>query len=458
MASSRDAVALAARFGYLSLDVAADVGAVGHAAAARVQDGTIVMLQSNLGFLPFLRNTVCSLQRLQVHNWMTIALDNATCPGLDETLGDASERRVACVYPYRTQTEQQGRSSTFVGGMVKYGTNAFIRMVMQKPLWTKWLVDHGYSVLQCDLDIVWLHDPQPLLRSLLVAPAPPGVSVRAHPIAQPSARSPRVMARVAIPHSAHDSHWWSYNASRPPVIPDILFQSEQVHGINSGFYFARPTKATARFLAAWLKRLESQALNASTRGIDEQHAFNSALLRLKMAPDFDIAYGNLEDDQFPNGKIWWQYPMWADKRAAYIVHANWNTAMLKKFRLVRDGLWFLNKGDTQCSTGFDPFAGGCSKLCVPVKGTRPGQNDTQLRECQSLNREDNRRARKYGSKWSSSGKWVELAGRFWHPEAYRAIPGCSRNTSVATPYAEIIHRKLGYDLLTQVQSPARAAS
>ena len=46
-----------------------------------------------------------------------------------------------------------------------YRSVNFNRMVMQRPLWVRFLLQQGYSVIQCDLDIVWIRDPQPLLRT-----------------------------------------------------------------------------------------------------------------------------------------------------------------------------------------------------------------------------------------------------------------------------------------------------
>ena len=65
------------------------------AARARTSPSQLVMpLFSNAGFVPYLRNLLCSLQRLNVDNWFVIALDNETCPLLGATVGH-------CVHPYR---------------------------------------------------------------------------------------------------------------------------------------------------------------------------------------------------------------------------------------------------------------------------------------------------------------------------------------------------------------------
>ena len=38
--------------------------------AARARDGVVVPLFSNLGFVPFLKNLLCSMDRVRVSNWV----------------------------------------------------------------------------------------------------------------------------------------------------------------------------------------------------------------------------------------------------------------------------------------------------------------------------------------------------------------------------------------------------
>lgn len=421
---------------------------VARIATARSEQGMLIMLQSNLGFVPFLRNTVCSLQRLNVHNWLVIALDNRTCASFGPTVPSGSGQADACIFPYEESTTRRPNAVraavSHQSGIAKYGSLPFVRMVLQKPLWVKWLLQRGYGVLQCDLDTVWLRDPRQYLRSLLVKPQPQWTSRRAHPLAEPPKDAPNG-PRVHIPRSHNDPHLWPRNSSLQPTTPDIVIQSEQVHGLNSGFFFARPTRGSIELVTAWLERITQQAGNTSSlRGLDEQHAFNSALLRAKTDPESSshFSYGSLEDDLFPNGKIWWQYPMWADKRVAYVVHCNWNKSA-KKLRLMRDQLWFLSRQDAICAPGFDPMRGRCSKLCVPVHRATPGNPQlVVMKTCARLNSEDDKRARKHGRLFEASkGVWEDLRGQFWHPAAYETL-GCMRNLTVVVPYAAQIHERL----------------
>ena len=113
----------------------------------------LVPLFSNAGFGPFLRNVLCSIVRVRVTNWMVVAMDNGTCAQLDSSGIPLNEH--ACVFPY-------ARKPLTTGGLATYRSLEFNRIVMQRPMWMYLLLQQGYSVLQCDLDVVWLRNPQPL--------------------------------------------------------------------------------------------------------------------------------------------------------------------------------------------------------------------------------------------------------------------------------------------------------
>ena len=165
-------------------------GEVGRAVATRHRNRVIVPLFANLVILPFLKNMLCSMARLSVENWAVVALDMETCGAL-KARGFATAPD-SCVEPYRfrplSDEAHKNESS-------KYGSPHFWRLVIQRPLWVQWLMQEGYSVLQCDVDIVWLHNPLTLFE-------------------QPAMQQ--------------------YSA---------LYQSEQVYGMNCGFYFMRPDQA-----------------------------------------------------------------------------------------------------------------------------------------------------------------------------------------------------------------------
>ena len=171
------------------------VESAARAARARAGPSQLVMpLFSNAGFMPYLRNLLCSLQRLDVDNWFVIALDNETCPLLGATEGH-------CVQPYRdgggggsgagSNGGGGGGGRSGVGRTVQsYGSFGFYWIAMQRPLWLYWLLGRGHSVINCDLDIVWLRDPRP--------------------------------------HLSQPGH----------ASADMLFQPDTGHGVNGGFYVA----------------------------------------------------------------------------------------------------------------------------------------------------------------------------------------------------------------------------
>ena len=402
--------------------------AVAPIVAARASTGRLVIpLFSNAGYLPFLRNLICSMIRIQLDAWVVIAWDNATCPGLlAPSIIGAPSATPFCVFPYAGSTGVV----TTERGIARYRTVSFNRMVLQKPLWIEWLLQQGYEVIQTDLDTVWLHNPLPLLHRLRVRPVRPNSSLREHPITYlPSPSSP---------------------ASSPvDMLPEVAFQSEHAHGFNSGVFYARPTPGARLLLRVWIERLTE--LLSSNNVFEEQWALNTALQRLRSANAggaasngtgegaSTLAYGLLQDAHFPNGKIWWSYPWLADKRAAYIVHANW-VQRGKKSRLVRDNLWQLDDTDERCATEYRLIARGCHKLCHPVLWAEPGSRVRVLKSCASLNREDDRQVRRRALKWARNGTWGELRGTLWHPSAYHALGhGCVRNTSVMA-HAATVHR------------------
>ena len=126
----------------------------------------------------------------QVENYVAVSMDNSTCKSLRAT--GFVQAAGACVSPYLLRPLSSGNQETYSA----YNSLHFWRLVIQRPLWVMWLLTEGYTVLQCDVDIVFLRNPLPLLQS-------------------PKLRK-----------------------------FDALFQSEQAYGINCGFYLVRPTNAT----------------------------------------------------------------------------------------------------------------------------------------------------------------------------------------------------------------------
>ena len=201
--------------GYIALDDHMK-SVVTYAISSRHIERVILPLFSNLGFMPYLKNLLCSITRLnvsrrhpppaharalrlsvtdarQIENYAVISMDNLMCAALRAT--GFTQPAEACVSPYDLRPLSDSADQ---GAYSAYNSLHFWRLVIQRPLWIMWMLQEGYSVLQCDVDIVFLHNPFPALEA------------------------PK-MRRF-----------------------DALFQSEQVYGINCGFYFVRPTNATRR--------------------------------------------------------------------------------------------------------------------------------------------------------------------------------------------------------------------
>jgi hypothetical protein len=179
---------------------------VGTAAAERHREHIIIPLFSNAGMTAMLINLLCSMRRVAVRNWMAIAMDNRTCDRLPGTF--RADGPHACVHPY---VEKPLVSA----GKLKYASSDFWRLVIQRPLWVRWLLTVGYTVLQCDVDVVWLRDPFPVFNT--------GVYASQH----------------------------------------LVSQSEQTFGSNCGFYLARANTTTVRFMDTWLE--DMVGLNATWR-------------------------------------------------------------------------------------------------------------------------------------------------------------------------------------------------
>ena len=330
----------------------------------------IAPLFSNSGFMPFLKNLLCSIDRVQATNYVVIAMDNTTCAPLQAGFGLARDPSAAsaCVYPYAHRPLTSG-------GIATYRSTEFNRMVMQRPMWMRHLLRKGYSVLQCDLDIVWLRNPFPLF--------------------------------AALPSF------------------DLLLQSEGGHGYNAGFYFARPTEAVDDFMGRWMEDLIGKW---GTHAFEEQHSLGRSLRgrgASRDAPNSSaprLRYVKLNMTEVPNGKVWWSNSDEANKNTAHAIHVNWVKARRppglslsayrtprgrtvgsasaphtrlnispthppqppprasqgnKKGRLVNHNLWWLEGADERCKSGpgstnaHDPLEGGCRRWCARPRQWMP---------------------------------------------------------------------------------------
>ena len=307
------------------------------AAAKRDSAGVVMPLYANAGFLPFLRNLLCSLNRIgTVRNHFIVALDGSICGMLQTPFGLAHP--VSCVHPY-DGNGAASRNESLSGAAAGYRSRGFNGIMLHRVAWNLLLLEQGYNVLHCDLDIVWLHDPRPVLQS---------------------PRNQKI---------------------------DLLIQSEQVYGYNGGFYLARARASTRVGVRAWMDDLV-HTWETNPRKFEEQHLLVKMITHArKRRHGLNMTSAKLNHSNFPNGKIWLNYPQWTSKATAYIVHMNWLVGgAKKKHRLVRDGLWFLTDDDARCEARFDPHESGCDRMCTPVKSCSPGEacDYIPIASCSSL--------------------------------------------------------------------------
>lgn len=272
-------------------------------------------------------------------NWLSIALDDTLCPSLRR--GGFLDVPHACVEPYATRP--------LVGaGLHTIGSVEYLRMVVQRPLWVRWLLTQGYSVLQCDVDVVMLRNPLPYLASAAALAAPRRCN---NPANLNSSR------RAALPCPHHNS--------------TLLLQSELSYGYNAGFYLVRPSESSVAFFDSWMQEMVQPTKESA---VQEQHAMFFTLGNIgSRAAKHWMARGmqlvKLQETEFPVGKVW--YELWdspthgTDKARAYVLHINWvKSSDIKKWRLKRDHLWFLDGTDETCAVDFDPLERACQRRCA----------------------------------------------------------------------------------------------
>jgi hypothetical protein len=76
----------------------------GPSTAERGSRGVIILLFTNAGFMPFLKNLMCGMERVNTTNYLVVAFDNATCPVVARDFGlrhaNATPSVPRCVFPY----------------------------------------------------------------------------------------------------------------------------------------------------------------------------------------------------------------------------------------------------------------------------------------------------------------------------------------------------------------------
>lgn len=155
--------------------------------SARPGRGQMLMpLYATLGMTPLLRNLLCSVDRLDVPlGRMVIAMDppplegasqgrvRTTCQVARSPFG--LSRVLPCEAPYgRAGDDGAARNGSSGGGAAphraskgaldlsqqsRYLSRGFNTIMLHRVAWMQLLLSRGLTILHCDLDVVWLHDP-----------------------------------------------------------------------------------------------------------------------------------------------------------------------------------------------------------------------------------------------------------------------------------------------------------
>ena len=116
---------------------------------SRVLNNTLIIIPLNMGYLEFGLNLLCSLRKLEITNYIFLAMD--------ESVFDILLAKRIPVYMDKALPFVMSEAGMF-------GEEKFHRLLCLKLLPVINLLKKGVNVLFTDADIVWLRDPTPFLR------------------------------------------------------------------------------------------------------------------------------------------------------------------------------------------------------------------------------------------------------------------------------------------------------
>ena len=116
---------------------------------SRVLNNTLILIPLNMGYLEFGLNLLCSLRKLNITNYIFLAMD--------EKVFDVLLAKRIPVYMDKALPFVMSEAGSF-------GEEKFHRLLCLKLLPVISLLKKGVNVLFTDADIVWLRDPTPYLR------------------------------------------------------------------------------------------------------------------------------------------------------------------------------------------------------------------------------------------------------------------------------------------------------
>eukprot|EP00966_Prymnesium_polylepis_P014816 342527-Prymnesium_polylepis.1 len=136
-----------------------------------------------------------------------------------------------------------------------------------------WLISQRYDVFQCDVDVVWLRNPMPVFESEQLC-------------------------------STH-----------------LLVQRDMVYGLNAGVFLVPASNFTTILMERWIDDMVGP--NAThvrkKKEMHGQHSFAYAVKQLPHRFDPPMPHKQLNQSQFPVGKLWMYYAARTNKDTAYMV-------------------------------------------------------------------------------------------------------------------------------------------
>jgi hypothetical protein len=118
------------------------------------RDGNIIIATITSGYIDFAMNWLCSLRRVDVRNFLFHAADESLYRRL-VAMG------VPVVYYESEQAREFRLSSNAGNGAMDYGSVAYQALMNTRTEFIYKILQKGYNVLLCDVDIVFLRDPFP---------------------------------------------------------------------------------------------------------------------------------------------------------------------------------------------------------------------------------------------------------------------------------------------------------
>ena len=258
----------------------------------RAQDNSIIVIPCNLGYISFALNLVCSLRKLEITNYVLLAMDK-------EVLKQLQERGLP-VYsdpdlPFVTEKTAEWAESNFHS------------LVCTKLVPVTNLLKKGLNVLLTDADITWRKNPFSYVRSDLSLTFSIG--------------------------SCHKS------------LPDNAdLSKDRIAKLNTGFYYAHSTPAVISLFERAYKICKKGSLTG------DQPAINTAIHQDIQSGNRKYTYGFFSGCLFANGCVYFKHL--CEEEDPVIVHANFLVGRKKKIRsLIKHGLW-----DLTCHSDVDQYS------------------------------------------------------------------------------------------------------